>query len=295
MKRAGIVLCGGRSQRMGRPKALLPWFGRSMIEHVVGLLAPCVDEVLVVTSSGLTLPASLAARIVVDREPARGPLAALRDGLAAARTERAFVTSADAPFLSSDHVAALFADSERHGRAAVVRADGFFQALSAVYPCAAGREADALLAAGIASPTALLERLHAVVREPDPADDIASWTGFNTPAEYLALARRQDPRAEASVEWSRQESPERSPSERGRGGANTRRLVAIGSLGEVLRAAAPAGASVEAAHAAGRLSVVLSGDELGTGFDLGLPVGPGERVVVRETDEVENTRTGRPH
>ena len=40
MKRAGIVLCGGRSQRMGRPKALLPWFGRSLIEHTVATLAP---------------------------------------------------------------------------------------------------------------------------------------------------------------------------------------------------------------------------------------------------------------
>ena len=132
MKRAGIVLCGGRSQRMGRPKALLPWFGRTMIEHVVGLLSARVDEILVVTSSALTLPASLAARVVVDREPERGPLAALRDGLAAARAERAFVTSSDAPFLTSDHVDALFAEAEAHGRAAAVRADGFLQALLAV-------------------------------------------------------------------------------------------------------------------------------------------------------------------
>ena len=208
MKRAGIVLCGGRSQRMGRPKALLPWFGRSMIEHVVGVLAPCVDEILVVTSGELAMPASLEARIVVDREPARGPLAALRDGLAAARAERAFVTSVDAPFLSRDHVDAMFAGAEAQGRGAVLRANGFLQVLSAVYACAAWREAEALLAAGIASPAALVERLGIVAGEAAAVDGIGAWTGFNTPLEYLAFARRQDPRATALGEWRSREALE---------------------------------------------------------------------------------------
>ena len=65
MSRAGIVLCGGRSSRMGRAKAWLPWFGRSMIEHVVESLLPVVDEVVVVTSSELDLP-FLSARVVSD-------------------------------------------------------------------------------------------------------------------------------------------------------------------------------------------------------------------------------------
>ena len=32
MSRAGIVLCGGRSSRMGRAKAWLPWFGGALVE-----------------------------------------------------------------------------------------------------------------------------------------------------------------------------------------------------------------------------------------------------------------------
>ena len=70
MSRAAIVLCGGRSSRMGRAKAWLPWFGLTLIEHVVTQLAQVVDEVIVVTSASLDLP-SLPARIVRDRDPAR--------------------------------------------------------------------------------------------------------------------------------------------------------------------------------------------------------------------------------
>ena len=71
MSTAAIVLCGGKSTRMGRDKAWLPWAGVPMVSHVVATLRPLVDEVIVVSSRDLALPA-LDATVVRDREPALG-------------------------------------------------------------------------------------------------------------------------------------------------------------------------------------------------------------------------------
>lgn len=274
MKRAAIVLCGGLSRRMGRPKALLPWFGRSMIEHVLATLEDCVEERIVVTSEALPLGAlALAARVVVDREPARGPLAALRDGLAATTADQVFVTACDSPFLTAEHVEALFGRARTGPGAAAPVAEGFVQVLSAVYPGGAGREAEALLAAGVSSPLALLERIGFVALERasigpgSGPEGGAPWTGFNTPEDYLALARRRDPAATAFVErW------------RGSAGAAWRRTVPIGRLDEVLaRAASP-----DERLASGALRVVLAEGELSADADAGLPIGPGELVRVHD-------------
>src|SRR5437867_3338893 len=100
MTSSAIVLCGGESSRMGRPKALLPWRGGPMISHVVGILRQAVDSVVVVTSASLDLP-RLDAKIVRDRDPKLGPLAGIREGLEAIEADLAFVTATDAPFLTS--------------------------------------------------------------------------------------------------------------------------------------------------------------------------------------------------
>ena len=288
MKRAAIVLCGGQSRRMGRPKALLPWFGRTMIEHVLATLEGCVDERIVVTSEALSLGAlALAARIVVDREPARGPLAALRDGLEATTAEQVFVTACDSPFLTVEHVEALF-DRARTGSGAAAPVDeGIVQVLSAVYPGGAGREAAALLAAGISSPTALLERIgfDAVGRDASGSaharPGAAPWTGFNTPEAYLALARRRDPAATALVEWRREDAIGGAETDVGRDGARAIGLgtVPIGRLDEVLERAVPPDERL----ANGTLRVVLAEGELAPDADGGLPIGPGEIVRVHES------------
>ena len=270
VERAGIVLCGGRSSRMGRAKAWLPWFeGRTLIEHVVERLRPAVDEVVVVTSADLDLP-PLEARVVRDREPERGPLAGLRDGLAATGADYAFVTATDAPHLTAGYVTDLL---DRRQACAPI-ADGHVQVLSAVYPGAGAAAADALLAEGRGRPLALLEAsgFEALEGEDLPRfEGAAPWQGFNTPAAYLDAVREEAPSAVCRVELL------------GRAALSSDASVLevpVGPLGDVLGEVARACGLdlIEGDRVARPHLVSLGGRNLVR--DLALPVGPDEQVSV---------------
>lgn len=263
MRTSGVVLCGGRSSRMGRPKAWLPWRGRPILQHVVERLAEAVDEVWVVAAPDQHLP-DVDAPVVTDREPGLGPLAGIREGLAHARGELAFVTATDAPYLTPAFVRRLLAT----GGAAAPRLDGFVHPLSAAYPSAAAGEAAALLAAGRRRPLDLLEALDYTPLGPECLPDPESVRGFNTPEAYLEAARRESG-APVQLELL------------GRAGARAgRRLIEVqaGRLGDVLGAAGEALALVEAGQLARAFKVSLDGRDFVD--DLALPVGPGEHVIV---------------
>jgi molybdopterin-guanine dinucleotide biosynthesis protein A len=269
---------------MGRPKAWLPWLGRTMIEHVVERLRPAVDEIIVVSSATLELP-RLDARIVVDREPGRGPLAGIREGLAAVtRAELAFVTSTDAPFLTPEYVTRLL----DHGGPVAPVAEGRTQVLSAVYPCAAWKDAEALLEKGLARPLDLLEHLdyERIVFEGDGAggsdgadragakDGVGparppAWRGFNTPAEYLECARSVDPDARAEIELLGRAAI----------GVEERGLsLPIGTLAELLARVPSPVRLLEGEDVAGAFLVSLGGRDLVRSGRV--PIGPGERISV---------------
>src|SRR5258708_33127256 len=100
---AGIVLAGGRSSRMGTPKAALEWHGSTLLRRTVGILARATaGPVVVVRAAGQDLPSLPADTIVVDdpRE-GKGPVQRIAAGLAAlaGQADTAFVTSTDLPFL----------------------------------------------------------------------------------------------------------------------------------------------------------------------------------------------------
>ena len=83
---AGIVLAGGRSTRMGRPKAALEWHGSTLLRRVVGLVGRGVDgSVVVVRAPGQQLPA-LPEDVVLatDAREDRGPLEGLAAGAGSA-------------------------------------------------------------------------------------------------------------------------------------------------------------------------------------------------------------------
>ncbi len=207
----GIVLAGGRSSRMGTPKATLEWHGSTLLRRTVDVLGRAVDgPVIVVRAPGQVLPALPATvEVADDADEGRGPLQGIAAGLGAVahRAPIAFVSAVDLPFLHPAFVARVLAglteDSDSDWDIALPHAHGFPQPLSAAYrPGLAPLIVD-LLAAGEHRPAALFARcrvrdLDAAMLLADPdltkADPLLdSVLNVNTPAEYAAARARPAP------------------------------------------------------------------------------------------------------
>src|SRR5438105_9533019 len=94
-----IILAGGRSSRMGEPKAWLDFGGEPLLARVVGRLREAFPEFVVVAAPGQELPEVGAAR-VEDEHPGEGPLGGMIAGLRAVTRPLALVLSCDVPFVS---------------------------------------------------------------------------------------------------------------------------------------------------------------------------------------------------
>ena len=185
-----VVLCGGESRRMGRPKAWLQFGGTTLLEHVVQLVGTVAAPVVVAAAPGQSLP-QLPGDITVVRDSVagRGPLAGVAAALAALpqTVTFAYVTAVDSPLLKPAWIVRL---TELIGECALAipRIDGQYYPLAALYRPAAVRSAiERLLAEGrgpvsiadcVRTRSVTAEELHEV----DPT--LATLRNINTPDEY---------------------------------------------------------------------------------------------------------------
>ena len=147
---SAIILAGGRSARMGQPKATLRLGGMTLIERTVGELARAFDDIVVVAapeSEAIELPALGAATIVHDENAYPGPVGALARGLRAARHELAFVCSCDLPMLRAE-VASWLLSLVGDFDAVIPQVGERLQPLHAVYRRRCAGALDAMLARG---------------------------------------------------------------------------------------------------------------------------------------------------
>ena len=95
---SAVILAGGKSSRMGKAKALLPFDGKPLITHLVDRLAERFADIVVVAAPDRTLPV-LPVAFVSDEVAHQGPVGGICYGLQAIRGTAAFVTSCDVAFL----------------------------------------------------------------------------------------------------------------------------------------------------------------------------------------------------
>jgi molybdenum cofactor guanylyltransferase len=206
MKTGAIVLCGGKSSRMGRDKATLPFGSEVMLQRVVRLLSDVVQQtqIVVVAASGQPLPElPLGVSVTHDEQSERGPLQGLAAGLKAmnGRADAVYVTSCDVPLLVPDFVRRMF-DLLGSDDIAVPRDGEHHHPLAAVYRTTVLPHVERLLSADKLRPRFLFDEVRSReipvenLRTVDPR--LATLVNLNTPEDYQAalhLAGKSGPTA----------------------------------------------------------------------------------------------------
>ena len=117
-----VVLCGGRSQRMGYDKASLPFGKSTFLEEVINRVRPAVGPIVLVGNAKQDLRSfdfknrTSRIQLAFDRISKSGPLEGIRVGLQKLQEtcSLAFVTSCDVPLLNTELIPFLLARIDDH-------------------------------------------------------------------------------------------------------------------------------------------------------------------------------------
>jgi len=108
--RAGYVLVGGASSRMGQDKARLPLEGKTLLEHVAAVVAEAAGLVTLVGAPERY--ASLGLRVVPDSRPGCGPLAGIHAALTDSRADWNLIAACDMPLIAAPFLRSLLDAAE---------------------------------------------------------------------------------------------------------------------------------------------------------------------------------------
>jgi len=99
-KITGIILAGGKSQRMGKEKASLKIGETYLIEVIVGKLKDFFEEIILIITNNSFKYRFPGTRTVTDVVPGKGPLGGIYTGLLVSSTKFNFFCACDMPFLN---------------------------------------------------------------------------------------------------------------------------------------------------------------------------------------------------
>jgi len=114
-KITGLILAGGRAQRMGGiDKGLIPFHQKPLIESTMTRLKPQVSTILINANRNVTKYAAYGYPVIMDETPDfSGPLAGFSAGLKACKTPYLLTAPCDSPLLPEDLGARLATELEQ--------------------------------------------------------------------------------------------------------------------------------------------------------------------------------------
>jgi molybdopterin-guanine dinucleotide biosynthesis protein A len=205
-----IILAGGKSSRMGSPKAALDWHGCTLLRRVTGLAMRTVDgPVVVVRAPDQSLPdLHGCVEVVSDAREGRGPLQGLAAGMEAlqGRATVAFVSSTDVPLLHPAFIRRVIGALGPDIDVVLPEVGGFRQPLSAAYRVDLLAKVQELIAADKLKPAFLFDQCR-VLRLDDATmlrdrylsrfdPELASVRNLNEPSDYEAARTLPPPEIE---------------------------------------------------------------------------------------------------
>ncbi len=93
MQITGIILAGGKSERMGTDKTFLKLNGKTLLEHSIELIQPFCDSLII--SSKNTKHERFGYKIIPDEIPGCGPIGGIYSCLKYSKTNWNFIISVD--------------------------------------------------------------------------------------------------------------------------------------------------------------------------------------------------------
>lgn len=186
--RAGWVLVGGRSSRMGTDKALIEIGNQPLAKRVAAEIGKICGTVSLVGDpevyGGLGLP------VVPDRFPGQGPLAGIEAALRATTVEWNLVVACDMPALDAGVLEDLFAAASENGGDCAVPSysDGRIEPLCAVFHARCHARVLSALEGGIRKVTDALAGL--AIRYV-PVSSSEPFANLNTPEDLERFGKGQ--------------------------------------------------------------------------------------------------------
>ena len=158
---SGVVLAGGRSSRMGHDKATIVLEGRTLLQRAIDLLAPHVDELLVIGDPAMhNDPLAV---VVPDEQHGLGPLGGLVTALRKARHPLVVVVACDMPGLTGSFIERIQFELD-HGLEAIVPGhDELIEPMAACYHRTCMAAFEQCIAQGRLKMSDALEQVHTMI------------------------------------------------------------------------------------------------------------------------------------
>lgn len=124
-----IILCGGKSSRMGQDKGSMIIQDKPMIKHILSTLNHHINEAVIVLNDQTRIAKysefidskdySFKLFFIEDEIKDKGPLPGIMTGLGKITSEYALVLPCDSPYVSAEYITAIFKEIDENYQAIV--------------------------------------------------------------------------------------------------------------------------------------------------------------------------------